>query len=544
MQPRRRVSWSILVLATATAGGCNLIFGVQEGHGAGGGGSTSSTGSAGPSTSSTVSSASSSGAAAFAVSPSSVTLLAQSTFAFSTTGATSPVSWALADSSAGSLDQEGIYVAPLATGTFMLTATSGAATATATITVRQTAVPAVLVPMGALPTATGHGSQTHLVYATGTGEWWLFHDPAAGGVLATSFSKDFVSWTPGEQVALPVAPAVDGSDLSVAYRSLGGHDVVHISQGYRTPTLLGRYHLRASLTAGHAAFGAPQNINSETVGDGFGAAPDGTATLILPSGLVIDTTGFVATQSLSPPGSLSANCGGGDADVYTSDVMDTGATSFDAVKFGPQVLWCVPGTINARQLLALGSTAILLYVDGGSAPGGGANLFMSTSQNIGNWSPAEPSSGPSVIPPRVFPDSPAKSFGFNDWTAALHNGSVHAVRRLSDDTFEHRIAGSALAWGPGGAIPTQPTLQTSGLFLTPYGNGLVLVALGSNGGSQILYTAYNASKVVWSSWQTLTLDSAVRTYLAGFAPEGTVKPALLWTQQAGTGYAIGGLLLP
>ena len=95
----------------------------------------------------------------------------------------------------------------------------------------------------------------------------------------------------------------------------------------------------------------------------------------------------------------------------------------------------------------------------------------------------------------------------------------------------------------GGLIPAEATLAASGLVLVPYGDGMVLLALSSPSGSTVRYTVYDGTG--WSTWATLFSDaSTTRGFLAGYAPPSGAKPAIIWTQAQGGGYAIGAAQLP
>ena len=94
----------------------------------------------------------------------------------------------------------------------------------------------------------------------------------------------------------------------------------------------------------------------------------------------------------------------------------------------------------------------------------------------------------------------------------------------------------------GGTIPQQPTLPASGLFLAPYGDGLVLMALGPNQGSTVVYTAFAGGS--WSAWAQLVDVNSPAAWLSGFTPATGAKPAVIWTAPATSGYAIAGALLP
>jgi hypothetical protein len=515
--------WRLAVLPLL-CGGCNLVFGITGGT-----------------------------EEALVVTPATTTLLARTTVQLTATlgGNATPVTWKLLEPGVGTLTPAGLYTAPASTASIQIEATTVAMpplTARATLRVVQMAVPTILTSTGELQTATGQGTQSHLAYAEGTAQWWLFRDDPDGETLGAMVSDDFTHWKKGGSIALPSGITGDGRDLSIAYASLGGRDVVHVSQGFGVDDMHGRYHLRAALSQDTASFDDVQVVNPGGAKDGGGASPDGTSTIVLSTGLVIDTTGFERTAAIKDlPGGLTTNCGGGDVDLYTSDVTDDGAASFAAAKFGAQVLWCVPEGVRARQLLAFGDTLVLLYVDGGSvlSTGGDTTVLMDLRPgSTGFWAPDEATT--TVTPPLVFSNDTAGQDP-NDWTAAVQGGAVHAVRR-SGSAFDHRVMttprASSSAWSDGPAIPSWPTQAGSGLFLAPYGAGLILLALDASG-SNLLYTAFDGGS--WSPWTTLAgtgTDGAGASYLSGFAPASGAKPAVIWTNPVGSSYGIAGLELP
>jgi hypothetical protein len=340
----------------------------------------------------------------------------------------------------------------------------------------------------------------------------------------------------------------------VSHALLGGNDVVHITQGfYSAPNgPLGRYHVRAVLEGKQATFGTPAQAESyaSPTTNTPGTAGDGSATLILPNGIVVDSGGYETTADFCLNGQSTGSCGGADSAVFTSDTPDDGAPV--TLQQVGTVLWCT-SSMAERQLLALGNTAIALYPDGGNVTP--SNVLMNhRDPTSGTWSPLSSTvCGGGYTETKVFADNDT-GFGLDDWSATVAGGTVHAVRRLSDGTFEHRIMDpTAFTWGPGAALvgppPALGTLQDSGLFVAPYGDGLVLLAL-SNDHSSILYTAYGASAGTWSGWLPLTTTVTLPTYLAGYAPPVASvltwqKPAIVWTQPvAGSSYGIFGLQLP
>jgi hypothetical protein len=431
------------------------------------------------------------------------------------------------------------YTAPAVAGTFHVDATSGAQHAEASIDVKTSVTPVTIVPKDAVSTATGHGTQSHLAFAPASG-WWLFHDPGTDPhSLVTLRSTDFATWMPGGSTSLPYPHTSDGRDLSVAYRSLNGHDVVHITQVYLNGGR-GRYHVRGVLTAQGITFDTPADNSGN--GPLAGVIPDGTATVILPNGTVIDGTGEETT-----PHTLPIGCGQGDLIVHTSPVMDDGTTSFSMVTFDELVLWCVGSFSEAHQLLAL-EDGVAIHLGADNDPPG--NVFANVRNGSRTWLPVEPSGMDSgaVQPPYVF--STGTAFGDrNDWTGCVWQQGVRAVHRSLDGSFEHRKmtmdqdAGST--WDPGGGIPSNPaTLPGAGLVLLPYHDSLLLLALSAG---HVLYADIASLSPTWA---TLCDVPSQSFYLSGFAPASGAQPAVIWTQPDGFGadggsnFAIAGALLP
>jgi hypothetical protein len=211
----------------------------------------------------------------------------------------------------------------------------------------------------------------------------------------------------------------------------------------------------------------------------------------------------------------------------------------------PQVTWCVTNGVSARQLLSLGgSWAVHLYVDGLSSTTTSQNLLANSRSPAGFWYPDE-----SMVqrpPYPMFTD--AATFGVDDWTAAVFQGSVYVVRRLSSSTMELSVVGLQPSSGDLNAAsapppPSSQTLPGSGLVLVPYGAGLVLLALGATG-STVVYTSLSGT--TWApSWSELCSVGGSAAYLSGFGPESGAKPAVIWTQPlSGGSFAIAGAQLP
>ncbi len=467
------------------------------------------------------------------VTPGTTSLLATASLQFSAAVAATDmrVTWTVMEAGGGSISATGLYTAPLTEGVYHVRATSmvdSARHGDAEITVRRVLTPVVLASAGTLANATGAGHQTHLVYARGVGAWWLLYNSGAAlRRLKTAHSLDFVSWNAGDELSLAKDHSGDGRDLAVAYKQLGGKDVLHISQGYTGP--LGRYHVRAVISGASISFGVPNDVNS-----GAGATPDGTAVLIMDDGTVIDSTGYLPTPATPP---LSP-CGYGDIVIYTADLKDTGTTNFDVMTYARRVLWCVPNTVNARALVQLGPRVHHLYEPGDAEPA--PNLIMNVREPSGSWLPDE-SGGSAVMPPPVFPvDAPTP---IEDWSVVTLGSTMHVVRRAgaSHDTFEHRFYTAAGGWMTSAAPPSEAGKTDTGIFLARYAGGLVAVALRDDGA--VRYSTWNGS--TWAAWATLVGTTANRLAIAGgSADDDSVRPAVIWTQQNGASYDIMGVQLP
>jgi hypothetical protein len=448
--------------------------------------------------------------------------------------ADSRVTWSVVEPAGGSVSSDGLYSAPSTEGSYHVRATSVADnTLSATVTVAVTAAPPAvdIADVGTIANATGHGQQRHLI-RTAAGEWWYFFDSSAQpNALGSAHSGDFLTWAAGESAMLPAPHASDGRDLSVAYRALGGADVVHITQG--SATNHGRFHIRATVTPGHVAYGPVQLINQ-----GDGTDPDGTDTTILADGTVLDVTGWQPTPQRPPLGP----CGAGDAMVYESNLRDDGTAAAQSPTFTGLVLWCVPNLINTRQLLTDGTLAMYLFEDAVSEPDA-TNILTALRLADGTWLPQQPSSGAAVMPTPVF--SANASFAINDWTAVWQGGQVHAVRRVDPamGRFEHRVYEVlGRVWRDGGDVPMQPGPADSGLFLAPYGAGLILFSLAADGANSVRYAFWDGQR--WNGWTTVLGAIAARTNIAGSDSAASGRPAVLWTEARGASYVVRGIALP
>lgn len=472
------------------------------------------------------------------VTPSTDALLADTTLrlvATVTGSADTAVAWQVVEPNGGTITDDGRYRAPTTAGVYHVRATSHANTersGEAAITVATSAAPTIIASAGAVERAIGYGFQPHLVHATGAQQWWLFADDSAPTRIRTRFSSDFATWSDGDALTLPHAGAGDARNLVVAYRALGGHDIVHVSRTTADPDAI-RYHARGVISPGAIAFGTPVPF-----GNGAANDPDGTACVVTAGGAVIDSSGWQGT----PPTPDVGNCGYGDVVSYERRAVDDGGAT-DNATWDEHVQWCVPNTVNARQLLADGETVYELYVDGAD----GANpvdILMNVRFPDGTWLPL-PIPGTTVRPYDAFPEVPARGMDLGDWMAALVGGEVHVVRRLraTSESYEHAIfSPTTRTWRTGAPIPAQPAAVGSGLFLAPYGDGLILAVIDATGDGVIRYSYWDGA--AWSAWHPLIANPGVRTSIGGAVPDDGTPPALVWMQGTPGAYSIVGAALP
>jgi hypothetical protein len=449
------------------------------------------------------------------------------------------VTWSVGEAGGGTIDATGLYTAPAVDGTYHVKAASHAdasRTATATVNVKQLLAQVVIANAGTVTAPTGHGHQRHLIFAPDTHEWWLFYDTSTDlHSLRTRHSTDLMTWQDGASASFVEGHAGDGRDLSVAFKNLNGHDVLHATQGFMGASY-GRYHVKGTITAGAISWGTPVNTNFYS----SAYLPDGSATVITDDGSVIDTSGWLTTPMMPPLG-----CGTGDEVMFEASAKDTGTTSFDAMTYNETVVWCVPQTINARVLLPSGNTVYQLFVNGMNSTTVAQNIFFTYRDPTDVWYPIE--SGTMATPPAsVFTSS--SDMDIDDWSTVIAGGKLHAVRRIgaSSDTYEHRVYDLGTgAWSFGGGIPVEAGRAASGMFLAPYGDGIVLVAIRGDTAHEVRATQYSLTLNNWTPWITVVGGTVDRTFIAGgIAEDGSQSPVVLWAQPNGATLDIAGAQLP
>jgi hypothetical protein len=383
-------------------------------------------------------------------------------------------------------------------------------------------MPGMIANAGSVSAATGNAQQTHVIWAVNAKRWWLFYIDDDLMSLKTRSSSDFTTWEDGPTLALTFTNAREGRNFSVAYASLGGVDVVHISFSHVVDADAGplvHTHTRAVISDGGITFGTPNETCSFDGADP--TVPDGPATIIDANGYVWDATGFVASMGTNGMGAFNE-------DVFQSSSADDGQTWTNA--FSQTTVEVVMTTVNARAFL---STDYLFAVwEGGDQDPDPTNLHFA--QYSGSWQK----------PASVYDDDDEQDI--NDWDVAALTTTQgvegHIVRALLAGGYEH-------AYGTGGsgmngvAPANQPRTAGTGLVLLADPSHLAAFDITTSGA--ITTSRWNGT--AWSAWTVVT-SATSPTFLSGYCPNLDAHPgaggcALIWTQPVTGGFAVAGQLV-
>ena len=123
----------------------------------------------------------------------------------------------------------------------------------------------LIVSAGTVSSATGQAMQNHIIYAECAANWWLFYiESGATTTLKTKYSSDFITWTDGASMTLVNDHLNEGRNFSVAYKNIGGYDVVHIATIYNVSgTSRWNYHIRARIFGTTIIFGSEDVVDGE-----------------------------------------------------------------------------------------------------------------------------------------------------------------------------------------------------------------------------------------------------------------------------------------
>jgi hypothetical protein len=403
----------------------------------------------------------------------------------------------------------------------------------------------------AVPTESGNAQQQHLVFATNSQRWWFFYIDADPTKLKAQWSIDFVNWTEDASLTLPLGHGGEGRDFSIAYKDIGGRDVVHAATSLHDAPVRQVWDTRATIAGPTITWEAPSLVHDyddlDYTGGGLveagsepddGCDPDGVSVAIGASGRV-----YVATSWLTIPGNCYC-----DSNIATS-LQDDEGTSWDAGFQSPLFHITVGGTTSARQLVALASGNMLAGWE--TADGVPPSDVSWDNTGAGVWNP-EDDTDPNffVFPQPNYGSVPPQAQEKNDWSfCRIDDNDIHAVHRkypLLDSgapstqsrVFEHYRYNGA-GWTFQGALADDVGIPGSGVALVTNGTSLLVATIAQDSTDSVRYATWNGTS--WSAWASMVGPdggAATRNYVSGTNCADPAHPAISWTEGAGAPYQV------
>lgn len=367
-----------------------------------------------------------------------------------------------------------------------------------------------------MTTATGHATQSHLIYAVNSARWWLFYLTSTQ-TLATAYSSDFVTWTTGATLTLSSPHLSEGRNFGVVYKNISSTDVVHIHLFYKNSnTVRQNWHVRCTISGTTATFGTETQIPQTATGSLAGFGTDGCNTAI------------ASDNSIYLSQWCTTGNGFGDDDVAKSTNVDSG-TAWTAGFASTTTTESVASATSSRQLLPLATGNMVELHDSGSTyqtPTQVRSTKWTTS-----WS----------TPIDVFGSTVAISE--NDWCAVRVNDTdIHAVRRSGSNTYDHRRY-NASTWAAGATVATQTSKAGAGVKLVSDGTDVYLVIVDSDAANTVRYCKWTAAAGTWGAWSAVETSTQVRGFLTGYPALVGTTIGLVWTQTNGSNFDLVGSLL-
>ena len=396
---------------------------------------------------------------------------------------------------------------------------------------------------GSFGDASGHSAQSHLVYASNAGVWWLFTltssaDSVGGPTHIVkayrSSSSDLATamWTaatdsPGATTSVTSGCVScfmgGGRALGVAYMNVGGADVIHAEVALAADGQDGlTAHIRATVTATTIAWES-WNYHDE---------PAATWTLPRSVALGVSTGGFI--HSAGP--TLQQEV---DANARKSLHADTSAAWTSGFSSVAVIDNSMPHQNNAFAFAPLASDAMLAVYDNGAGTEPSlTNLRYTRSNADGSW-PGVVVGSQNGGDGNVFASD--ATIDQNDWAlVAVGPADIYAFRRNAAGTGVDAAvyAPATNAWSafpaPPNVAPGQAFPSGAGLFGATDGASVWLFAVGSDAAGTILSTRHDASG--WTPWTAVPgTDSGthVRRYIAGYPRVAANQIGLMWTEGSG-----------
>ena len=382
--------------------------------------------------------------------------------------------------------------------------------------------------------ATGHGNQSHLIYAANQQRWWCFvitSQTATNVASYVSSSNDLTSatWSAGANAcpAFLNSRAMTSSDrrnLGVLGLTIGSTDAAHLSVGIGTaPSGTGYVqNIRCTFTGANTITWDAAWVE---------AASTYTATWDAVKGncVAAGSSGFVHVGSL-------VYIDGQNPQVAISINADTGPTwtnSWDA----PVAVETVTTTCDVIAFAQMSAAAamVAVYSNGAVSAPNNTGVHYNTYASGTSW----PTTGAADV------GHGTSTQDQNDWVLVAVDGThIYSIRRSGANSFDWRKFDGVSAWStPSNGVPNQNHLAGSGLFACPDGSGnFYLFVLDSASNIPVQYvkcSGAGGATPTWGSWTQLTgAGGTARNYISGCPAVGNNQVGVIFTAVNGSNYDV------
>ena len=377
---------------------------------------------------------------------------------------------------------------------------------------------------------TGHGNQSHLVYASNQQRWWLFYTDSKTATTVKTMVSSSNDLTTATWSAGTTSPAMGSAMNAVDQRYMAclflnpssspTTDAVHVCIG-QTPAGTSVEHIRATFTgASSISWDASWNNTSETgnanaaIGMALGVGSDG---FIHEVGCAINTNGLTIQWARR-----SSN-----ADTTASWTNGWGAGARTDNFATPSVF------ASSAAVHSVGSGAMVGIWDGAEGNDGvNSSTVRSNKYSSGTtW----PTAGAAST------GGTSTSQSTNDWAScAVDTSHVYRARRTGTNTFEMRFTSDGSTWSSKTAPPNQNHLAGGGILLATDGTNMWMFVLDSAANNPVQYIKYTVSSDTWdAAWTQLeSAGSTARNSISGSPAVGNNQIGVIYTAVNGSNFDI------
>lgn len=352
------------------------------------------------------------------------------------------------------------------------------------------------------------GSARNCFWGVNTSLWWAFALTTTTTLAAFS-SPDGVTWTARATHVLTMLSAAEGRDLMLAYKNIGGLDVVWFVE------------INNAATAGTNAV------------DVVRATISGTTVTYHTTDVGIGTTSTTMTAPTYSSGGCELDSN--NRLYVTNGALDTNQdTSWTRSTADPGTAeqataptWAAVATIDTTQASVVKSGYLFptatagnmaLIADNGTAASTWTGLSFYT-YNGTSWSGT---GGNTSVTGAV------TAVDKNAWGAVARTTTdVHVVYRSSTGSWVHR-RWNGTSWAAGQSIPAFATASGTGTALATDGTDVWLFAIGSDAANSVQYVKWSSGSSTWGTWTTLEGTTATRTFISCSRDAGNGQILVLW----------------